>query len=88
MLWQYLNTDFNTDASSSSSTVGTLVQRNPQKVKAFSTVIFRYKLLDVLANLLNVPQHPSLPVAKKHAFVDLSGRLSEVSTIMEIPSPL
>lgn len=88
MLWQYLNTDLNTDASSSSSTVGTVVQRNPQKVKAFSTVIFRYKLLDVLAKLLNVPQYPSLPVTKKHAFVDLAGRLSEVSTIMEIPSPL
>jgi hypothetical protein len=44
--------------------------------------------LDVLAKLLNVPQHPSLPVTKKHAFVDLAGRLSEVSTIMEILSPL
>jgi hypothetical protein len=38
--------------------LSTLGSENPQKINKFSQVLFRYLLLDILANVLEVPRHP------------------------------
>ena len=52
----------------------------PANLKAASAVIFRYRLLDVLANVAGLPPNPHLPSVEGVANSKMSARLQAVSS--------
>lgn len=74
ILWRYFTQGY---ASQSHGEKGDV-----QKVKLFSNIMFRYKLLDVLANLFEVPHHPSLILMDKQHLTALPQRLQLVSLFL------
>ena len=55
---------------------------NSKKMLQASLVIFRYRLLDVLVNVVDIPHHPHLPQVSAIPYNNMPQRLNEVSIII------
>lgn len=77
IFWQYFTRGYSQQSQGERGDV--------QKVKLFSNIMFRYKLLDVLANLFEVPHHPSLVLVDKQPLISaMPQRLQLVSFFKRI----
>jgi hypothetical protein len=60
---------------------------NARQIKPFSTILFRYRLLDILANVLDVPRHPSLHNISRVPHPKLPDRMLKVSQLFNQQLP-
>ena len=70
---------FNGDWSVHSDPADDGSRKDVFKVKKIFNILFRYCLLDILANVIGVPRHPSLQVIEKRPMMAMPQRLKDVS---------
>jgi hypothetical protein len=81
LLWYYFRGG--DDTIQHTSSLSHLRNENVQKVKKFSHIMFRYRLLDILANLLEVPRHKSLAIIERQPLGNIPARLKDVSQFLK-----